>query len=175
MNTQYSSLEEVWGTTFPKKAHSMTSKTYTPEAKRDPEKEARIFPTPIHRTNHAITTHKKTIDDLSGSLPIVDNDEESNFAPVRIQAGTREHFTSTKKGYSPPYQPSNSGTDFPYAPPSFQADAHEIKLNQILRMIEQNHTGYETPSTQDMLLYVFTGVFFLFTFDTFVRLGRHTR
>jgi hypothetical protein len=39
-------------------------------------------------------------------------------------------------------------------------------------MIEQNKTGYETPSSHDMALYVFTGVMTLFVLDTFVNLGR---
>ena len=41
-----------------------------------------------------------------------------------------------------------------------------------MRMIDQNKTGYETPSTNDTLLYIFTGLFFLFTLDTFVQIGR---
>jgi hypothetical protein len=49
------------------------------------------------------------------------------------------------------------------------------KLTRILRLIEQNKTGYERPVVQDMLLYVFTGVFFLFTLDTFVLLGKSMR
>lgn len=173
MNTQYSSLEEVWGTAFPKKSHTMTSSKHTPEPKRDAEKEGRIFPTPVHRGNAAIQTHKKTIDDLTSSLPISQDDEESNYAPAKIS--TKEHFSATKTHRTPPFYPSDSGTDFAYAPTSFQNDAHEIKLNRILSMIEQNQTGYETPATQDMLLYIFTGVFFLFTFDTFVNLGKRIK
>jgi hypothetical protein len=49
------------------------------------------------------------------------------------------------------------------------------KLNRILRLIEQNRTGYERPAVQDIALYVFTGVFFLFTLDTFVELGKSMR
>ena len=178
MNTQYSSLDEVWGGSFPKK-HPMTSKSYKAEPKRDPEAEARVFPTPIHRTQHAITTHKKAIDDLSSALPIIEKEEdrETNFAPARVPP-TKEHMTNwgtTKKGYHNPYIPTDVGADFPYAPPEFQGEAADIKLNRIMHMIEQNNTGYETPSSQDMLLYIFTGVFFLFTFDTFVNLGRRVR
>lgn len=51
----------------------------------------------------------------------------------------------------------------------------EDKLSRILRLIEQNRTGYERPAIQDMALYIFTGVFFLFTFDTFVMLGKSMR
>lgn len=171
MNTQYSSLEEVWGTSFPKKTHSLGHKAQHPEEKRDAEKEGRTFPTPVHRTAHALKTHKKSIDDLSGSLPIAQHDDDSNYAPATIPP-TKEHFTQNKKAYTPPYYPSDMGADFPYAPPSFQVDAHELKLNRILHMIEQNQIGYETPATQDMLLYIVTGIFFLFTFDTFVKLGK---
>jgi len=49
------------------------------------------------------------------------------------------------------------------------------KISRILRLIEQNRTGYERPAVQDMILYVFTGVFFLFTFDTFVMMGKGMR
>jgi hypothetical protein len=102
MNTQYSSLEEVWGTSFPKKT-PMSSKSHVNTPPRDPEREGRIFPTPVHRTAAAVQKHRKTIDDLSTTLPIVKTDEEatSNFAPARVQ-GTKEHFTSTKSGYSNP-------------------------------------------------------------------------
>jgi hypothetical protein len=171
MNTQYSSLEDAFpDKPWPKKGHSMTSSKHVPEPKRDPEKEGRIFPTPIHRGAHAVQTHKKTIDDLSKSLPI--SDDENNFMPEKIVG--KEHF-SGKTNLTPPFYPTDTGTDFPYAPPTFQRDAHDMKLSKILQMIEQNQVGYETPSSQDMLLYIFTGVFFLFTFDTFVNLGKRVR
>jgi hypothetical protein len=165
-------LEEVWGSPFPKKHHSMASKNYTKEEPRDAEKEGRIAPTPVHRSQATIAKHRKAIDDLSKSLPIADKDEdaEANYGPARIEK--TEHFTSTKAGYSKAFVPSDPGTSFAYAPPAFQESAHNLKLDRIMRMIEQNRTGYEQPSSQDMILYVFTGLFFLFTMDTFVKLGR---
>ena len=154
----------------------MTSKEYAPSEKRDPEKEGRVFPTPIHRTQAAIQRNRKTIDDLSTTLPIVTTDEEfdNNYGPAKIPA-TKEHFTSTKTSYTNPYHPTDTGTDFAYAPQQFQEAAYDIKLDKIMRMIEQNRTGYESPSSQDMMLYIFTGIFFLFTFDTFVNLGKRMK
>ena len=156
----------------------MASKHHQKEEPRDPEREGRVHPTPVHRTQAALQRHRKTIDDLSKSLPIVGTDEEaeSNYAPAKI--GQMEHMTnysSTKSGYTKPFYPSDGGTDFAYAPLSFQSAAHDVKLNQILKMIEQNKTGYESPSSQDMMLYIFTGVFFLFTLDTFVTLGKRMK
>ena len=170
------SLEEVWGKPFPKKSYNMLSKHNDVEEKRDAEKEGRVFPTPVHRTQAAVQRHKKTIDDISKSLPIVGSDEEgeSNYGPAKVPV-TRENFTSTKTSYSNPYYPNDSGTSFSYAPPSFQEAAYDIKLDRIMRMIEQNQVGYETPSSQDMMLYIFTGVFFLFTLDTFVNLGKRMK
>lgn len=173
------SLEEVWGTPFPKKHHTMASKYGQKEEPRDAEKEGRVFPTPQHRTNAAMQRHRKTIDDLSRTLPIVGTEEEgySNYGPAKI-GYTAEHMTnysSTKQRYSQPFFPKDYGADFPYAPPSFQADAYEVKLNKIMHMIEQNKTGFESPSSHDMMLYIFTGVFFLFTFDTFVSLGKRLK
>ena len=168
------SLEEVWGRSFPTKHYSMVSKPgmAQKEEPRDAEREGRVAPTPIHRSNAAIQRNRKTIDDLTKSLPIVQNDEEaeSNYAPARI--GNTEHFTATKAGYTKPFFPGDDGTSFAYAPPSFQGAAHDLKLDRIMRMIEQNKTGYETPSSHDMALYVFTGVMTLFVLDTFVNLGR---
>lgn len=164
---QFASLDEVWGSTFPKK-HPMTSKFHTSEPKRDAVREGRVASTPHHRSATAMTSHKKTIDDLSSSLPIVEKDDVPNFTPERIVA-SKEHFTMEKK------YPADIGADFPYAPPNFQDDARELKLNRILHLIEQQQMGMETPSSQDMMLYVFTGIFFLFTFDTFVSMGRRLK
>lgn len=171
------SLEEVWGAPFPKKHYSMTSKPSMAqkEETRDAEKEGRVASTPIHRSNMAIQRNRKIIDDLSTSLPIVRDDDEAdaNFGPARVNgSSTTEGFTATKSKYTKPFFPTDSGTSFAYAPPSFQGAAHDVKLDRILRMIEQNRTGYETPSSHDMALYVFTGVMTLFVLDTFVNLGR---
>jgi hypothetical protein len=54
-------------------------------------------------------------------------------------------------------------------------DDMKVKMNKILAMVEQNKTGYEPTTSQDMFLYILTGVMFLFTFDTFVMLGKSMR
>jgi hypothetical protein len=86
------------------------------------------------------------------------------------------NWSSTKSKITNPYYPSDTGT-IAYAPPGFGGSevVYDQKLDRIMRMIEQNRVGYETPSSQDMMLYIFTGVFFLFTLDTFVNLGRRMK
>jgi hypothetical protein len=157
------SIEEVWGSPFPKRQPLTTRNGLVPEPKRDAQKEGRVYNSPAERTQATVQRHRKTIDDLSSTLPIAasDDDVERNFKPTQSRA--REHMTVS----APP--------EYPYSPPSFQSNGQETKLNRILHMIEQNRTGYETSSTNDMLLYIFTGVFFIYTFDTFVTLGMTMR
>jgi hypothetical protein len=152
------SIEEVWGSPFP--ARRPLTKG-GPEPQRDAAKEGRVYRNPQERTQAAVFTHKKTIDDLTKTLPIVQTDEDAgrNYRPERSRV--RESFSTT--------------SEYPYAPPSFQPSGHDDKLNRILRMIEQDRIGYQPASTQDMLLYIATGVFFLFAMDTFVSLGKRMR
>jgi hypothetical protein len=104
---------------------------------------------------------QKTVNNLLASLPIDESAPPVNEgfklrveqpSPVEKRMVARERFTERPV-----------------------ASADEDKISRILRLIEQNRTGYERPAVQDMVLYVFTGVFFLFTFDTFVMLGKGMR
>ena len=166
------SIEEVWGAPFPKRQPLNVRSPLAPEPKRDAQKEGRVYNSPAERSSAAIQKHRKTIDDLSRTLPIAasEDDYERNFNPV--QSRVREHMTAAPAApaSSPPPPP-----EYPYSPPSFKDNGQDLKLNRILHMIEQNRTGYETASAHDMLLYIFTGVFFIYTFDTFVALGQTLR
>lgn len=170
------SIEEVWGTPFPKKS-KVTEKSGVPV--RDAEIEGRVFSNPTRRTEHALQKHKKLIDDLTTALPIAEteNDAQNNYgsAPPSTFKQTKndiEHFSTQ---YAPIYaaRPKARTEGFAYGP--VENVGIEQKLDRVLRMIDQNKTGYESPSANDMLLYIFTGVFFLFTLDTFVQVGRRMR
>jgi hypothetical protein len=166
----YSSLDDVFpDKPWPKKSHGI-AKT---EQKRDAVQEGRIFADPRKRGEASSASMKRGIDDLSRTLPIVKDDDESNFHPEKVVS--REHFGITKTSETKPFYRTDDGTNFAYAPPSFQKDAHEVRMERLYRLLDQQSIGSETPGTQDMLLYIFTGVFFIFTFDTFVNLGKHVR
>ena len=117
----FTSLEDA----FPSKPWPTKSQIHKKHVveQRDSEKEGRTFPTPQHRGQHAIQKHKKTIDDLTSSLPISKEEEEGNYNPTRIEGG-REHYTYEK------VHPMD-GTSFPYAPPQFQLSSHELKLQKL--------------------------------------------
>ena len=154
----YSTLEDAYGSPFKQRA-PITQPGFKPtdEPLAKPE-----FTSLEKRSEEAVRKNQSLVDSLQGSLPLDSNPQTENFIvrerPMeqrRMMA--REHFAES--------QPAG------FHESQEQAD----KLSRILRLIEQNRTGYERPAVQDMALYVFTGVFFLFTFDTFVELGKSMR
>lgn len=156
----YSTLEDAYGSPFKQRA-PITSKQVIPDDEPIAKPE---FTSLAKKSEESVRRNQSLVDSLKGSLPLDENPATENFVvresrqppPVRRMAA-REHFAGS--------QPAGV-----YENPE-QVD----KLNRILRLIEQNRTGYERAAIQDIALYVFTGVFFLFTFDTFVELGKSLR
>jgi len=149
---QFSSLEDAYGTPFGQRVPI----THSIEADA-----------PKHETTESKEKLKDIVAKVTGTLPLDTNPTTQSFhvkqtlpeapldprVPVHRQM-MRENFTMGGV--------STGGGD-------------DSKLDRILRLVEQNKTGYEPAATQDMLLYIATGVFFLFTFDTFVSLGKAMR
>lgn len=147
----YTAIEDAYGTPFGKRV---------PVNMRTDVKE-----TPIQPNKEIASNVQGIVNSVQGSLQLDQNVATENFKVeppmpmqrrVAPQQQVRESFSAS--------QPAGV----------YDNEQHE-KLSRILRLIEQNRTGYERPATQDMVLYIFTGIFFLFTFDTFVELGRSMR
>ena len=149
----YGDLDEVYGGAFQKRV------PLTSEGQKDPLEK------PLDAT---VGPNKKKLDDIvretAASANIDNTPNTEGFQLIQEPMVTermkvREKFTQSQ----PAGVYDKYSTD--------QMD----KISRILRLVEQNKTGYERPATQDILLYVFTGVFFLFTLDTFVMLGKSMR
>jgi hypothetical protein len=159
MSLNYGSLEEVHGAPFGKRVP--ITQQQGPD-KNEPLAKPE-FTSLSKRSAESVEKNKEVLDSVMNSLPLDTEKTTENFsvryvenpAPVEKRMAVRERFTER--------------------PISHADAAAEDKLTRILRLIEQNRTGYERPAIQDMVLYVFTGVFFLFTFDTFVQLGKSMR
>lgn len=149
----YTTLEEAYGSPFGQRRPITQTKPEVNETK--PE-----FTSLEKFSNESIRKNQSLVDSLQKSLPLDRNPATENFV-VRQEAAKRmmgrEHFSQS--------QPAGV----------YESVEQVDKLNRILRLIEQNRTGYERPAIQDIALYVFTGVFFLFTLDTFVELGKSMR
>lgn len=149
----YSSLEEVYGKPFGQRVPvTHQRKDVKEEPIQKPE-----FTNLASVGEKNVEKNKSLIDSVMNSLPLDKTPTTENFRVEQPRDRVRETFATS--------QPANIVMDF---------DQSE-KISRILRLIEQNKTGYERPATQDMVLYIATGVFFLFTFDTFVLLGKSMR
>ena len=147
----YSSLEDVYGTPFQQRVPVTHQK-----------KDAKEVPLEDKMKGKAKTAVEEVVESVKDSVGYDTNPNTQNFRMDERQTPretVREKFTAMSS------QPANMVTDF---------DQSE-KIARILRLIEQNKTGYERPATQDLVLYIATGIFFLFTFDTFVMLGKSMR
>ena len=145
----YSALEEVYGTPFDKRVPITQQRKDVLDVPIQKQKEEKAADN-TEKTKSLIESVQKSIS--YDTSPVTENFRVESEPERRTTL--REKFTGS--------QPANMVMDF---------DQSE-KISRILRLIEQNRTGYERPATQDMLLYIATGVFFLFTFDTFVMLGK---
>ncbi len=151
----YSTLEDAYGSSF--KQRAPVTKPEGKNAYEEPIAKPE-FTSLAQRSEESIRKNQGIVDSVRNSLPLDTNPATENFV---VQQQKREPFTMGRERFT---QSQPAGF---YEQPE-QAE----KLTRILRLIEQNRTGYERPAVQDIALYVFTGVFFLFTFDTFVELGK---
>ena len=155
----YSSLEDAFGTPFGHRAPV----TVTASAPSQPVDQ----PTQVQKSEQAIAKNKQLVESVAKSLPFDTNPVTENFRAPLPEAPLDP---SIKLARSPPYFLGREKFTL-----SSSGGGDESKLDRILKLIEQNRTGYAPATTQDMLLYIVTGVFFLFTFDTFVMVGKSMR
>lgn len=153
----YTSLEDAYGGGFPQRVPVQVAR------KDVKDTSAPAFTSLAKKAEQSIQKNQSVVDSIRGSLNI----DES-------EAPQQERFTMPQL---PPQQQVQQRMrvreTFTGSQPTLESESE--KISRILRLIEQNKTGYERPATQDMVLYIFTGVFFLFTFDTFVMMGKSMR
>lgn len=153
--SNYSTLEEAYGSPFGQRIPVTHARKDLTSAKAE-------FTSISQKSEESIKKFNPLLASIQGTLPLDTAKETENFvsAPVKVD---------------PTPVPRPRTEQFRVRENFQTGDDYNEKLNRILRLIEQNRTGYERPATQDMVLYIFTGVFFLFTFDTFVMLGKAMR
>ena len=158
------SLEEVFGGMYGRKGGHNQEK---------------IFNNTNRRTEAAMKTHGKTIQELSNSLPIASagkDDLDDNYTAPKHSAekqtmNQREPFSV--QNYTPPEIPATQDyADQPVSLPGPPRGEWDRRVEKLIRRMDMQQTG-ET-STHDLVLYIFTGVFFLFVLDTFVTLGKRS-
>lgn len=148
----YSSLEDAFGTPFGQRLPLTVAKEQVEPPKKKED------------------NHKELIESVSKTLPLDTDPTTESFN------ATPQHLKPKPDAPLDPRLPAFTVRDRVREHFGMNAGGgDDSKLDRILRLIEQNRTGYAPAATQDMLLYIATGVFFLFTFDTFVSLGKAMR
>ena len=149
-------------------------------AKKQAEK---VFSSPTRRSEETLKEHAKLINDITKSLPIAsaDTDMSENYGPARIvgtSSGTNQREPFGVQDYRSPEIPAGGGYAYESPVPYDNSQrGWERKLDTIIKHMhvqQEKHQSRETP-TADLLLFVFTGVFFIFVLDTFVTLGRKSK
>ena len=170
---QYASLAEAFGG-----AWGLPKKKSPVPREQDVHSSQKVYNSPTRRTEAALRTHATLIQDTLKSLPIASGDTEDNYAPARLSGPARsgknqiEPFSVNE--YVPPAIPGTSDWSYASTPPQLPQTLHwDAKLDALLKKVDGR--GAETPSTHDLLLYIFTGVFALFVLDSFVTLGKVSR
>jgi hypothetical protein len=169
---QYASLEEAFGGTWG------TTKRKAPLPKEeDVHSSQKTYNSPTRRTEAALSTHANLIKETMKSLPIGDSD--NNYAPARLSGAAHSSRNQIEpfsvSDYKPPAIPGTDDWSYASTPPAMgQQLRFDEKLNKMMKMIEGGY-GTETPSSHDLLLYIFTGVFALFVLDSFVTLGKFSK
>jgi hypothetical protein len=150
----YSSLEDAFGTPFGQRAPITSSSPEKDDTSKKPDNKAKLA---------------EVVKSVESSLPLDTNPATESFS-VKPQAPLDPRL--------PTFRQPSEGSFRDRIREHFAMNGgggDDSKLDRILKLIEQNRTGYAPATTQDMLLYIATGVFFLFTFDTFVTLGKAMR
>lgn len=154
----YADVKEAHGAPFGTRTDIIKEQQKTkPEPIAQPE-----FTSLSQRSAASVARNQSLIDSVTSSLPL---DREPTTETFKLRHVERPAPVDRVAVHESFVDRSTSHADA----------AAEEKLSRILRLIEQNRTGYERPAIQDMVLYIFTGIFFLFTFDTFVQLGKGMR
>lgn len=169
----YSSLDDVWGGGFQQRKPVTMAQTTAKEHMENPPHKPDFTPVGA-RGEASVDKHKQLLASVTKTLPLDGSTQGATLGPPPPPI-------PPVMGPSPTHRQGNNAS-IP-APTTYQEhfgmglQDYDVsdKLSRILRLIEQNRTGYERPGIQDMVLYVATGVFFLFTFDTFVQMGKTMR
>jgi hypothetical protein len=77
--------------------------------------------------------------------------------------------------YIPPKREPEKNTEYEFTPYKTPENNLTEKLNYMIYLLEEQRDEKTGQITEELILYVFLGIFTLFVLDTFVKHGRYTR
>jgi hypothetical protein len=126
----------------------------------------------------------ENLDDADIKKSTEDPPALENFGMLKEGMEQQEKYFAGQNQYYNQYVPTYTGTaqNIPYY--SDLANSQELsgskddlmkKLNYVVHMLEGQHDEKTGHVTEELVLYVFLGVFVIFVVDSFARAGKYTR
>jgi hypothetical protein len=103
--------------------------------------------------------------ELNDNKPIIYDPDISSYSANQTSnnASYYEHFVPNYNTVANPQKLSGSQTEL------------MTKLNNILHILEEQQENKTSNITEELILYLFLGVFIIFTVDSFTKVGKYTR
>jgi hypothetical protein len=126
-------------------------------------------------TDKRATSRKKINQPLKPSEPPSSSlEDEGALADFKPSFGQDPPPPPVQKSIPPPLVPSDSD-DAVFAPAFDDHSDISQRLNHIIRMLEQQQDDKTGRVAEEMILYVFLGIFVIFVLDSFVKTGKYSR
>ena len=108
-----------------------------------------------------------------------DNDENGSGKNGQFEAVTQENFAQlgevTSDDYYKQYVPYYSQLQGSQSDVHTNKDALMTKLNYMIHLLEEQQDEKTDNVTEELVLYLFLGVFVIFVVDSFARVGKYKR
>jgi hypothetical protein len=107
---------------------------------------------------------------------VTGDDDEGSLAdfnePVEQEAPQKEEVVQQNEPFfkAPASQPRYVEPTFSEAPPDLSE-----KLDYMIRLLEEQRDEQTGHMTEEIILYLFLGIFIIFVLDSFVKTGRYSR
>jgi hypothetical protein len=103
------------------------------------------------------------------SSPFVEEKKKKVTNPKQLEEDTLSDYVPPKKDIEP------EKTEYEFTPYKTPESNLTEKLNYMIYLLEEQRDEKTGQITEELILYVFLGIFTLFVLDTFVKHGRYTR
>jgi hypothetical protein len=105
------------------------------------------------------------------SSPFVEEKKKKITNPKQLEDDSLSDYVPPKKER----EPEKASPEYEFTPYKTPDTNLTEKLNYMIYLLEEQRDEKTGQITEELILYVFLGIFTLFVLDTFVKHGRYTR
>ena len=126
-------------------------------------------------TEESHLQRKKTKITNSKQLDTLDDDSLSDYHPPKLEKIDRK--SAMPEPPEPVNEPEINVYEAPLITQQYKTKDNELmeKLNYMIYLLEEQRDEKTSHITEELILYVFLGIFTLFVLDAFVKTGKYSR